>query len=161
MFVSGVARLGSRSSKIVHIARNSMIPIDLNFLQHPGNLGRCTIRSELYGQCSTFVPLLCFFFLWRDFIDFINNSIMSFRATTVILGNAGYVLSLQMNNRSHSFSSLLFWQPRAYFMCCQRQHQNLKGKREERGEGEEKRGNRRREGGSGGERGSCNFAGSK
>lgn len=60
---------------------------------------------------------------------------MSFRSTTVILGNAGYVLSLQMNNRSHSFSSLLFWQSRAYFMCCQHQSQNLKGKREEREEG--------------------------
>lgn len=32
-------------------------------------------------------------------------------------------------------------------MCCQHQSQNLKGKREEREEGEEKRGNRRREGG--------------
>ena len=60
MFVSGVARLGGRTSKIVHIARNSMILIDLNFGQHVGNLGRCTIRSELYKECSTFVPLLFF-----------------------------------------------------------------------------------------------------
>lgn len=51
-----------------------------------------------------FFSLLCFFSLWREFI---SNYVMLFRATTVMLGNASYVLSLQMSNRSYSYSSLL------------------------------------------------------
>lgn len=53
------SKLWGGTSKIAHIAINSMIPIDLNSLQHPKNTGSCTNRAWIYSV--PFFPSALFF----------------------------------------------------------------------------------------------------
>lgn len=50
---------GIQTSKLVHIAINSIIPIDLNSLQHTETWG--AVQQDLDLQCSIFFSLLYFF----------------------------------------------------------------------------------------------------